>query len=210
MSKLVVAVAVLLSMLVQPVLAAETPKTPEPVAAAAKAAVGKEAAKDKATPAPAAGTPTGVAVDASNQCEVVAASNAAEIAELKKQIQALQQQILNQPALATAGMKDFGIRIKNLPRGSYRDRCFACMTAGDEDGERVLLCTCPVGDNTFERLSITLGMCHPDEEISYCSGMLMCGACKINNNLRNELPDSKTEGGTNAEQLEKFLLDKKK
>lgn len=206
MSKLVVAVAVLFGMLAVPVGAAEAPKVSTPAAAPiAKAADSKDGAKDKA----AAGTPTGVAVDASSQCDVISASNAAEIAELRKQIQALQQQILNQPGLVNAGMKDYSIRIKNLPRGSYRDRCFACMTAGDEDGERVLLCTCPVGDNSFERLSITLSMCHPEEEISYCSGMLMCGPCKINNNLRNELPGEKTSTPTDAERVEKFLKEKK-
>ncbi|MBP7252351.1 MAG: hypothetical protein KBA75_02565 [Alphaproteobacteria bacterium] len=206
MSKFAIAVAVLFGMLALPAGAAEAPmvstQTATPIAKAADA-------KDKAAPAAATGTPTGVAVDASAQCEVVSASNAAEIAELRKQIQALQAQILNQPTLVNSGMKDYSIRIKNLPRGSYRDRCFACMTAGDEDGERVLLCTCPVGDNSFERLSITLSMCHAEEEISYCSGMLMCGPCKINNNLRNELPGEKTGTPTDAERLEKFLKEKK-
>lgn len=205
-----VALAAMVGMLCLPAFAADpAPASAKPVTAEAKAA---EASKATATPAApvASGTPTGVAVDASTQCEVVAASNAAEIAELKKQIQALQQQILNQPALANAGMKDYSIRIKNLPKGSYRDRCFACMTAADEDGERVLLCTCPVGDNGFERLSITLSMCHPDEEISYCSGMLMCGPCKLNNNLRNDLPAEKSGNPSNSERLDDFLNKTKK
>lgn len=204
-----VALAAMVGMLCLPAFAADpTPASAKPVTAEAKAA---EASKATATPAApvASGTPTGVAVDASTQCEVVAASNAAEIAELKKQIQALQQQILNQPALANAGMKDYSIRIKNLPKGSYRDRCFACMTAADEDGERVLLCTCPTGENTFDRLQLMLSKCHPEEEISYCAGMLMCGSCNLNNNLRNDLPGEKKTEPSNTDRLNQFLNDKK-
>ncbi len=166
----------------------------------------------KTTTAPAAmtaGTPTGVSVDASSQCEVVAASNAAEIVELRKQIQALQAQILNQPNLANASVKDYSIRFKHLPPGSYRDRCFACMTAADEDAERVLLCTCPTGENSFDRLSLILSKCQPEEEISYCAGMLMCGPCHLNNNLRKELPTEKTTVPSDAERLDKFLNLKK-
>jgi hypothetical protein len=209
MSKLIV--AVLLGMLALPVIAAEAPRvaTTTPLATTASP-VAVDGVQAKATPVPsAAGTPTGVAVDASSQCEVVAASNAAEIAELKKQIMALQQQILNQSGVAGAGMKDYSIRIKNLPRGSYRDRCFACMSAADEDGERVLLCTCPTGDNTFDRLSITLSKCHAEEEISYCAGMLMCGPCHLNNNLRNELPEQKKSDSSNVDNLDKLLNPKK-
>ncbi len=68
------------------------------------------------------------------------------------------------------------ISTKNLPPGSYRERCFGCLTQPGEEGGRVLNCVCPVKSGT-ERLTVNLDTCKAGEEITYCADMLICGKC---------------------------------
>jgi len=143
---------------------------------------------------------------AAAQCGIEQVGNAAEIEALKRQVTSMQTmlQMQQQPM---ADKRDYGIRIKNLPAGSYRDRCVACVTAADEDGERVLMCSCPTPTNRMERLSIVLSLCGPQEDISLCGGMLMCGVCKVSNNLQQSFPKI-DETESNTEILRK-VIDKK-
>lgn len=150
-------------------------------------------------------TPPVPATAGSEQCELSAASKTADTAALQQQITDLQQQLAAQKSGAVP-VKDFqnqdiGIRIKNLPPGSYRDRCFACMTAPDEDGGRMLLCTCPTGPRSLDRLILTLNNCKPGEDIALCAGMLVCGPCKASNNLGRQLPPV-NQNATDSQKLD--------
>lgn len=132
-------------------------------------------------------------VAAGDVCAIQATEQQAQIQALQAQIDALKNQITmqqggvaSQPAgvgALPAGLPDLAIRSKNLPKGNYRERCFSCLTMPDEDAERVLMCTCPVGQHGLERLSVNLTNCKQGEDISYCNGMLVCGTCLIKQNL---------------------------
>mgnify|MGYP003393205597 CR=1 FL=1 len=82
--------------------------------------------------------------------------------------------------------KEYRVTTKDLPGGDYRERCFACVLMPGEDGERQLSCVCPI-NNTFARLNLAVKQCGADEKVSFCGGMLICGPCKINNQLGGEL-----------------------
>ncbi len=169
--------------------------------AAKPAAAVTQAAPTAAPAAPATPTTT-------EQCEIAApAGSSPQVDALQKQIDSLQQQVTQKQTLPAAPkIKDLSIRTKNLPGGNYRERCFACLTTADEDGERVLMCTCPISQTSFGRLSIVLSMCGTGEEISYCSGMLVCGSCKISGDLNKALPTP--VDNTDSGRIEQFLQKK--
>ncbi len=79
------------------------------------------------------------------------------------------------------------VSLKNLPSGTYRERCFACLTGPNEDFVRALSCVCPTSDKAFSRISIPLNQCKADENIALCGGMLICGKCELNDNLAKEM-----------------------
>lgn len=143
---------------------------------------------------------------AAAQCGIEQVGNAAEIEALKRQVTSMQTmlQMQQQPV---AGKGDYRIRTKNLPAGTYRDRCIACVTAADEDGERMLMCSCPTPENRMERLSLVLSLCGPQEDISLCGGMLMCGVCRVSTNLRQSLP--KVDSVENNTEILRNVIDKK-
>jgi len=178
-----------------------------PLAQAAEQPAPKPAAT--VTPATPPAPPAAPAAPATTeQCEIAApAGSSAQVDALQKQIDSLQQQVTQKQTLPAAPqIKDLAIRTKNLPSGNYRERCFACLTTADEDGERVLMCTCPISQTSFGRLSIALSMCAAGEEISYCSAMLVCGPCKISGDLNKALP--KPVDNTNSGRIEQFLQKK--
>lgn len=173
---------------------------PEEKAPDAKPAT--ETAEKKATPiAP---------VAAGDVCAIQATEQQAQIQALQAQIDALKNQIVvQQGGLSEAPqgkVLDLAIRTKNLPPGNYRERCFACLTMPDEDGERILACTCPVSESGFDRPMVNLSSCKTDQEVSYCGGMLVCGKCLINQGIGSEPPSDEGEG---LEKLHKKSTGKK-
>ncbi len=135
-------------------------------------------------------------VAAGDVCAIQATEQQAQIQALQAQIDALKQQIVNNQAGGTisggassmpAGVPDLAIRTRNLPEGDYRERCFACISAPDEEGQRVLMCTCPVGQTGMERLSVNLSSCPKNQKISYCDGMLVCGVCLLKKNFGEDI-----------------------
>lgn len=157
----------------------------------------------------------GVPVSAGDVCAIQATEQQAQIQALQSQIDALKQQLINNQTSGAqsgvssglpAGIPDLSIRSKNLPKGNYRERCFSCLTMPDEDGERVLMCTCPVGETGFERLSVNLTNCKGGQEIAYCSGMLVCGTCLINQGVGSE---PETKAGDDLNELHKKSTGKK-
>ncbi len=168
-----------------------------------------EATEKKSEPA------AGVPVSAGDVCAIQATEQQAQIQALQSQIDALKQQIINNQTSGTqtgvtgglpAGIPDLSIRSKNLPKGNYRERCFSCLTMPDEDGERVLMCTCPVGETGFERLSVNLTNCKGGQEIAYCGGMLVCGTCLINQGVGSA---SETKEDDDLKELHKKSTGKK-
>jgi hypothetical protein len=131
-----------------------------------------------ALPAWAAGAATPAAPAA--QCDLAGGAAGTDNAALQQQITELKQQLATQTGLPKAGAppRDMAIRFKNLPAGTYRTRCFACLTLPDEDGERLLMCTCPVG-NRLPRLSLALTGCAPTEPITFCGDKLQCAPCNL-------------------------------
>lgn len=149
-------------------------------------------------------------VAAGDVCAIQATEQQAQIQALQAQIDVLKNQIaMQQGGLSEAPqgkVLDLSIRTKVLPPGNYRERCFACLTMPDEDGERILACTCPVGESGFDRPMVNLSSCKAGQEISYCGGMLVCGTCLINQGVGSEPPSTEGEG---LEKLHKKSTGKK-
>lgn len=91
---------------------------------------------------------------------------------------------------------------KNLPAGNYRERCFACLMMPDEDGERQLSCVCPVKQGV-ERIAVSLLNYTEGQEISYCYGVLVRGACMLTENVAAE--KAKTSNSANDATTTNFL-----
>lgn len=88
---------------------------------------------------------------------------------------------------------------KNLPAGNYRERCFACLTMPDEDGERQLSCVCPAKVG-IERITVSLQNYVEGQEISYCYGALVRGACMLTENAsvdKAKSSNNSTDAATN-------------
>lgn len=181
---------------------ANSKETAKPEQKIPEAKPGVETAEKKVTPiAP---------VAAGDVCAIQATEQQAQIQALQAQIDALKNQIaVQQGGLSEASqgkVLDLAIRTKNLPPGNYRERCFACLTMPDEDGERILACTCPVGESGFDRPMVNLSSCKAGQEVSYCGGMLVCGTCLINQGVGSEPPSDEGEG---LEKLHKKSTGKK-
>lgn len=86
---------------------------------------------------------------------------------------------------------------KNLPAGNYRERCFACLTMPDEDGERQLSCVCPAKQG-IERMTVSLQNYVEGQEISYCYGSLVRGSCMLTENVVSDKDKAKNGANDNA------------
>lgn len=87
----------------------------------------------------------------------------------------------------------------NLPAGNYRERCFACLSMPDEDGERQLSCVCPAKQGV-ERIAVSLKNYTEGQEVSYCYGALVRGACLLTENVvvdKDKAKNSANDAATN-------------
>jgi hypothetical protein len=148
------------------------------------------------------------AVPADPNATCAIGGDASQLALLQQQVSQLQAQLTtNSQAMKGQSQSKYGI--KNLPSGNYRERCFACGRVPGEDGEPVLSCICPSGQMDFAGLMLDLSQCQEGQEVSYCGSMLVCGPCKLDNNLGREPLPSQTQ--SDSERLDKSLgLDRKK
>ena len=96
------------------------------------------------------------------------------------------------------------VSTKNLPPGNYHERCYACMTKPNNDGERELSCVCP-GKVYEERMSVTLDGCREGTEVSYCAGVLVCGKCMFSEDT-STAPAAKSAEDQNTTRLMSEML----